>query len=167
MLPSADYIVPVEIESQTHNVYVIKRPGVDHFLSEMGKIYEIVVFTASLSKYADPVLDMLDVGRVVRHRLFRESCYNHKGNYVKVRKAGSWPGCVADPSQDLSQLGRDISTAIIIDNSPASYIFHPNNAVPVSTWFNDPHDTELTDLCPFLTDLATVDDVRGVLDGSI
>lgn len=99
MLPSADYIVPVEIESQTHNVYVIKRPGVDHFLTEMGKIYEVVIFTASLSKvrlfldfvnladyqYADPVLDMLDTGRVVRHRLFRESCYNHKGNYVKVR----------------------------------------------------------------------------------
>ncbi|BEJ11739.1 hypothetical protein CspHIS471_0201990 [Cutaneotrichosporon sp. HIS471] len=151
MLPSADYIVPVEIESQTHNVYVIKRPGVDHFLTEMGKIYEVVVFTASLSKYADPVLDMLDVGRVVRHRLFRESCYNHKGNYVK----------------DLSQLGRDIDKSIIIDNSPASYIFHPNNAVPVSTWFNDPHDTELTDLCPFLSDLAGVDDVRGVLDGGI
>jgi RNA polymerase II subunit A small phosphatase-like protein len=50
MLPSADYIVPVEIESQVHNVYVIKRPGVDHFLTEMGKIYEVVVFTASLSK---------------------------------------------------------------------------------------------------------------------
>ncbi|WVR00281.1 hypothetical protein IAU59_007424 [Kwoniella sp. CBS 9459] len=148
-LPSADYIVPVEIESQIHNVYVIKRPGVDHFLKEMGKIYEIVVFTASLSKYADPVLDMLDTHRVVTHRLFRESCYNHKGNYVK----------------DLSQLGRSIDTSIIIDNSPASYIFHPNNAVPVSTWFNDPHDTELTDLCPFLADLATVDDVRGVLDG--
>ncbi|ORY33459.1 HAD-like domain-containing protein [Naematelia encephala] len=151
MLPSADYIVPVEIESQTHNVYVIKRPGVDHFLKEMGNLYEIVVFTASLSKYADPVLDMLDVHHVVRHRLFRESCYNHKGNYVK----------------DLSQLGRDMETCIIIDNSPASYIFHPNNAVPVSTWFNDPHDTELTDLCPFLTDLATVEDIRGVLDGSL
>ena len=50
MLPTADYIVPVEIESQLHNVYVIKRPGVDHFLTEMGKIYEVVVFTASLSK---------------------------------------------------------------------------------------------------------------------
>ncbi|GFZ48686.1 phosphoric-monoester hydrolase [Saitozyma sp. JCM 24511] len=151
MLPSADYIVPVEIESQVHNVYVIKRPGVDHFLTEMGKIYEVVVFTASLSKYADPVLDMLDPNGVVRHRLFRESCYNHKGNYVK----------------DLSQLGREMETCIIIDNSPASYIFHPNNAVPVSTWFNDPHDTELTDMCPFLADLAVVDDVRGVLDGSI
>lgn len=68
--------------------------------------------------------------------------------------------------QDLSQLGRPITDTIILDNSPASYIFHPNNAVPVSSWFNDPHDTELTDLVPFLADLSSVDDVRGVLDGA-
>ncbi|EPQ27870.1 uncharacterized protein PFL1_04614 [Pseudozyma flocculosa PF-1] len=147
----ADFIVPVEIEGTVHNVYVIKRPGVDEFMRRMGEIYEVVVFTASLSKYADPVLDMLDIHHAVRHRLFRESCYNHKGNYVK----------------DLSQLGRDIGDTIIIDNSPASYIFHPNNAVPISSWFNDPHDTELTDLCPFLADLCEVDDVRAVLDGGL
>ncbi|KAI0744170.1 HAD-like domain-containing protein [Daedaleopsis nitida] len=150
-IQQADYVVPVEIEYHWHNVYVIKRPGVDNFLKKMGEIYEVVVFTASLSKYADPVLDKLDIHRVVSHRLFRESCYNHRGNYVK----------------DLSQLGRPIADTIIIDNSPASYIFHPNNAVPVSSWFNDPHDTELTDLCPFLADLAQVDDVRGVLDGGL
>ncbi|KAK7035522.1 hypothetical protein VNI00_011815 [Paramarasmius palmivorus] len=146
----ADFVVPVEIEYHWHNVYVIKRPGVDNFLKKMGELYEIVVFTASLSKYADPVLDRLDIGHTITHRLFRESCYNHKGNYVK----------------DLSQLGRPIGDTIILDNSPASYIFHPNNAVPVSSWFNDPHDTELTDLVPFLADLGTVDDVRGVLDGA-
>lgn len=67
-------------------------------------------------------------------------------------------------SQDLSQLGRPIADTIILDNSPASYIFHPNNAVPVSSWFNDPHDAELTDLIPFLADLTSVPDVRGVLD---
>lgn len=151
MISNADFIVPVEIEGTVHNVYVIKRPGVDEFMRQMGEIYEVVVFTASLSKYADPVLDILDIHHVVRHRLFRESCYNHKGNYVK----------------DLSQLGREIHTSIIIDNSPASYIFHPNNAVPISSWFNDPHDTELTDLCPFLAELADVDDVRAVLDGGL
>ncbi|KAJ3504228.1 hypothetical protein NMY22_g17992 [Coprinellus aureogranulatus] len=146
-ISQADYVVPVEIEYHWHNVYVIKRPGVDNFLKKMGEIYEIVVFTASLSKYADPVLDKLDIHQVVAHRLFRESCYNHKGNYVKV--------CLPSPSsvlfidaacQDLSQLGRPI--------------------IPVSSWFNDPHDTELTDLVPFLTDLAAVDDVRGILDGA-
>ena len=84
MIPQADYVVPVEIDNQSHNVYVIKRPGVDTFLQKMGELYEVVIFTASLSKYADPVLDMLDIHKVIKHRLFRESCFNHKGNYVKV-----------------------------------------------------------------------------------
>ncbi|OCH84375.1 NIF-domain-containing protein [Obba rivulosa] len=150
---SPDYIVPVEIEQFWHNFYVLKRPGVDHFLKKMGEIYEVVVFTASLSKYADPVLDRLDPDRSVAHRLFRESCYNHRGNYVK----------------DLSQLGRPVAQTIILDNSPASYIFHQHNAVPVSSWFNDPHDTELTDLCPFLADLGSADvpDVRQILNPAL
>jgi len=102
----ADFIVPVEIEYHWHHFHVLKRPGVDEFLRQMGELYEVVVFTASLSKvalpstsqhllgglfitylfvkYADPVLDKLDTHRVVAHRLFRESCFNHKGNYVKV-----------------------------------------------------------------------------------
>ncbi len=49
-VPSPDYIVPVEIEAYWHNFYVLKRPGVDEFLRKMGEIYEVVVFTASLSK---------------------------------------------------------------------------------------------------------------------
>lgn len=68
--------------------------------------------------------------------------------------------------QDLSQLGRYLPTTIILDNSPASYIFHVNNAVPVSSWFNDPHDTELMDLCPFLEDLAAMGDVTLVLNST-
>ncbi|KAI0675170.1 NIF-domain-containing protein [Trametes maxima] len=148
---SPDYIVPVEIESYWHNFYVLKRPGVDEFLKRMGEIYEVVVFTASLAKYADPVLDRLDPTKSVAHRLFRESCFNHRGNYVK----------------DLSQLGRPVKDTLILDNSPASYIFHPHNAVPVSSWFNDPHDTELMDLCPFLADLVHVDDVRGILNPAV
>ncbi|KAJ7925236.1 NIF-domain-containing protein [Mycena leptocephala] len=150
-IPSPDFIVPVEIEFHWHHFHVLKRPGVDDFLKKMGEIYEIVVFTASLSKYADPVLDKLDTHQVVAHRLFRESCFSHKGIYVK----------------DLSQLGRPIADTIILDNSPASYIFHPNNAVPVSSWFNDPHDVELTDLIPFLADLTSVPDVRGILNLAI
>ncbi|KAF7979093.1 hypothetical protein HWV62_43610 [Athelia sp. TMB] len=150
-IQQADYIVPVEIDHHWHNFYVLKRPGVDEFLRAMGEIYEVVVFTASLSVYADPVLDKLDVHQAVTHRLFRESCYNHKGNYVK----------------DLSQLGRPMTDTIILDNSPASYIFHQNNAVPVSSWFNDPHDTELTDMSPFLADLTATEDIRSVLDASL
>lgn len=147
LMPQHDFTVPVEIEWQWHNAYVLKRPGVEEFLRKMGEIYEVIVYTASVSKYADPVLDKVDVHKAVTHRLFRESCYNHRGNYVK----------------DLSMLGRPLDTCIILDNSPASYLFNPTNAVPVTTWFNDPLDTELTDLIGFLTDLAPVSDVRPLL----
>lgn len=50
LIHSPDFVVPVEIENTVHNVYVIKRPGVDAFMKRMGEIYEVVVFTASLSK---------------------------------------------------------------------------------------------------------------------
>ena len=35
-----------KIEDVVHFVYVAKRPGVDEFLTEMAKHYEIVVYTA-------------------------------------------------------------------------------------------------------------------------
>ncbi|UKZ75887.1 hypothetical protein TrVFT333_003583 [Trichoderma virens FT-333] len=150
ILHQADFTIPVEIEGNYHNVYVIKRPGVDEFMKRVGELYEVVVFTASVSKYGDPLLDQLDIHNVVHHRLFRESCYNHQGNYVK----------------DLSQVGRDLKDTIIIDNSPTSYIFHPQHAVPISSWFSDAHDNELLDLIPVLEDLAgpNVSDVSLVLD---
>ena len=71
--------------------------------------------------------------------------------------------------QDLSQVGRDLRETIIIDNSPTSYIFHPQHAVPISSWFSDAHDNELLDLIPVLEDLAgsQVRDVSLVLDVSL
>eukprot|EP00005_Dracoamoeba_jomungandri_P001483 CAMPEP_0174257522 /NCGR_PEP_ID=MMETSP0439-20130205/6640_1 /TAXON_ID=0 /ORGANISM="Stereomyxa ramosa, Strain Chinc5" /LENGTH=225 /DNA_ID=CAMNT_0015340627 /DNA_START=45 /DNA_END=719 /DNA_ORIENTATION=- len=137
---NADFIIPIEIDDQTHQVYVLKRPGVDKFMRRMGELYEVVIFTASLAKYADPVLDLLDKDRISSARLFREACVNHKGNFVK----------------DLSRLGRDLKSTIIIDNAPASYLFHPNHAIPVESWFDDMLDTELYDLISFLEDLSKV-----------
>lgn len=111
-IANADFIVPVEIDGTVHQVYVLKRPHVDVFLQKMGELYECVLFTASLATYADPVADLLDKWNVFRARLFRESCVYHRGNYVK----------------DLNKLGRDLQKIVIVDNSPASYIFHPDNA---------------------------------------
>jgi len=147
-IPNPDFIIPVEIEDQVHKVYVLKRPGVDQFLQRVGPLYEVVVFTASLSKYADPVLDLLDSTRVVHHRLFREACTNYKGNFVK----------------DMSRLGRDIKKVLIIDNSPSSYMFHPENAIPCESWYDDENDTELLDLLPLLETLTKVDNCVAYLE---
>jgi len=147
-ISNADFIVPVEIDNVIHQVYVLKRPYVDEFLCRMGELFECVLFTASLAKYADPVADLLDKWDVFRSRLFRESCVFHKGNYVK----------------DLSKLGRELHQIIIVDNSPASYIFHPENAVPCSSWFDDMNDRELLDLIPFFENISKVDSVYRILN---
>lgn len=149
-LRQADFVIPVDIDNQLHNVYVIKRPGVDEFMKRVGEIYEVVIFTASVSRYGDPLLDSLDIHKSIHHRLFRDSCYNYQNNYIK----------------NLSQIGRPLSDIIILDNSPASYLFHPQHAIPISSWFSDQHDNELPDIIPFLEDLAkeNVEDIGLVLD---
>uniref|UniRef100_A0A0A1WLG9 protein-serine/threonine phosphatase n=1 Tax=Zeugodacus cucurbitae TaxID=28588 RepID=A0A0A1WLG9_ZEUCU len=149
-IPNADFIVPVEIDGTIHQVYVLKRPYVDEFLRKMGELYECVLFTASLAKYADPVADLLDKWDVFRARLFRESCVYYRGNYIK----------------DLNRLGRDLQKIVIVDNSPASYIFHPDNAVPVKSWFDDTNDSELLELIPLFEKLSKVDSVYSVLCNS-
>jgi len=145
-VPQANYIIPVNIDGTIHNVYVIKRPGVDSFMHQLSEYYEIVIYTASLSKYADPLLDKLDIHKVIKKRLFRENCVLHDGHYVK----------------DLSLLNRDIKNTIIVDNSPASYKFHPENAIDCSSFFDDPNDNELWIIGKFLTTIRSCDDVRAL-----
>ena len=118
----------------------------DEFLVEMAKHYEVVIYTASLNKYADPLLDLLDPHNTIRARLFRESCVYYEGNYVK----------------DLSLLDRDLANTIIIDNSPASYLFHPENAIDCSSFIDDPRDRELDQIGAFLTGIKDIKDVRGI-----
>lgn len=149
-LKTADFVLPVTIDDQVHGVYVIKRPGVDEFLKRVGELFEVVVFTASISKYGNPLLDVLDKHNSIHHRLFRDACYSYEGNYIK----------------NLSQIGRPLSNIIILDNTPASYIFHPQHAIPISSWFSDMHDNELLDIIPLLEDLsnnASID-VENILD---
>lgn len=146
-IPDADFKIEIELEGTIHRVYVRKRPFVDEFLKDVGKKWEVVIFTASLAKYADPLLDILDRDQVVTSRLFRGGCVQHYGNYVK----------------DLSLMGRPLKETVIVDNSPFSYMFQPDNAIPITSWFNDRQDRQLKDLIPFLDSLLEVEDVTTIL----
>jgi len=147
-IPDPDFVLSIELEGQTYNVYVRKRPGVDEFMTWCAERFEIVIFTASLAKYANPLLDILDPHKTISHRLFRESCVQHYGNYVK----------------DMTMLGRKIEHSIIVDNSPFSYMFQPENAIPILSWFNDYSDRHLYTLLPLLEELSTCQSALPVLE---
>ena len=110
----------------------------------MAPHYELVIFTASLSKYADPLMDILDNNFFCSYRLFREHCTFYNEVFVK----------------DLSLLGRNLKDVMIVDNSPAAFMFHPECALPILSWFDDMNDTVLYDWLPMLELMAQVDDCR-------
>ena len=146
-MASADFILGLEMGQCFYHVYMNIRPGAEEFIRKMSKIYEVVIFTASLGKYADPLIDVIDKDHLVKHRLFRESCLVHQGLYVK----------------DLNRLGRDVRKTVIVDNSPAAYMFHPQNAIAISTWIGDKTDHELSDISELLESVSSEPDVVSAL----
>jgi CTD small phosphatase-like protein 2 len=52
---------------------------------------------------------------------------------------------------------------MLVDNSPHAYGYHPDNGIPIESWFDDDADTELLKLGTFLNGLEDVDDVRPVI----
>ncbi|EGR33138.1 NLI interacting factor-like phosphatase family protein, putative [Ichthyophthirius multifiliis] len=73
---NADYdlIITIEVQQQQSQVYVKKRPGCDFFIEVLSQYYEIIIFTASLQEYANPVIDYIDQNKRSSMRLFRENC---------------------------------------------------------------------------------------------
>ena len=140
----SDVIIKIELDNEIHDIHVLVRPGVKEFLEKMAKKFELVIFTASLSKYADPLLDIIDKQGFCPFRLFREHCTLINTSFVK----------------DLKRLGRDLKDIIIVDNSPISYALNPDNGLPILSWFDDKDDRELYHLTPILEFLADVPDVR-------
>ena len=140
----SDVVIKIEIENEIHDIHVLVRPGVKEFLEKLSKRFEIVIFTASISKYADPLLDILDKNKYCSYRLFRENCTIINTSFVK----------------DLKKLGRDLKDVIIVDNSPLAYLLNNDNGLPILTWFDDKTDRELYKICPLLEFLSLVPDVR-------
>jgi CTD small phosphatase-like protein 2 len=147
-VPNPDMKFTVRANGIPYDIYVKVRPFFYHFMKKVHKKFEVVVFTASQRVYAERLLDLLDPKRqYIRHRLYRETCVNVNGNYLK----------------DLSILGRDLNKVVIVDNSPQAFGYQPSNGIPIESWFDDEKDVELVKLGNFLMELREVDDVRTVV----
>lgn len=67
-----------------HLVSVRQRPHLHTFLERVAELFEVVVFTASQRVYAEQLLNIVDPERrLVRHRVYRDSCVLWEGNYLK------------------------------------------------------------------------------------
>jgi len=125
------------------------RPYALEILKEASQHFEVIVFTASHSCYANVVLDYLDPhGQYVHHRLFRENCVvTDEGVYVK----------------DLRILGnRNLQDIVLVDNAAYSFGYQVENGIPIIPFYDNKDDQELKHLIPYLKSFLNVKDCREV-----
>ena len=123
------------------------RPYAKELLLELSKEFEVIVFTASHSCYANPVIDFLDPeARYISRRLFRDNCVQiAEGFYVK----------------DLRILkNRNLKDVLLVDNAAYSYALQQENGVPIIPFYQRKDDSELLDQLSFLQKIKDIDDVR-------
>eukprot|EP00842_Homolaphlyctis_polyrhiza_P005801 jgi/Hompol1/6221/HPOL_004890-RA len=131
------------------------RPGAKHFLANLSRHFEVVVYTTTTAHLAEPVVNALDPFQYAMYRLYREHTTLDKGVYVK----------------DLSRLNRDLSKVILIDIEPNSYRLQPENALKINRWHGEADDDELIRMEKFLEELSFMlqltnsqEDIRPVLN---
>lgn len=125
------------------NVGINTRPYAKYALEELSKYYQVIIFTASHSAYANKVLDHLDPqNKFITHRLFREHCvYLPQGVYTKDLRIFN---------------NRKLSELILVDNSPHTYVFHKSSGVPIIPFYDNYDDNQQLYLVNYLKTLCRV-----------
>lgn len=111
-----------------------KRPGVDHFLRQCSKNFEIVVYTSEQGMTAFPILDALDPNGYIRYRLVRDATQFIDGKHVK----------------NLNRLNRNLRRLIVVDWDRAAIPLHQDNVFSIVRWLGNDDDVQLFDLAAFL-----------------
>lgn len=124
------------------------RPGAREFLEKMSRYFEIVIFTASHSCYANSILNVLDPQhKYITARIYRDSCFEATGNI-----------CVKDLRIFAN---RDLKDLVIVDNAFYSFGFQPENGIPILPYYREhSEDEELKLLEVFLLRIKDADDIR-------
>mmetsp|Transcript_16376 Transcript_16376/g.29620 ORF Transcript_16376/g.29620 Transcript_16376/m.29620 type:complete len:442 (+) Transcript_16376:6-1331(+) len=122
------------------------RPYAVEALKAANKEFEVIVFTASHSCYADVVLDYLDPDRLlIHHRFYREHCIVADNVHIKDLRIFA---------------NRRLQDTVLVDNAAYSFGYQIDNGIPIISWHNDSHDKELYNLIEYLHSVAKAEDVR-------
>ena len=97
------------------------RPNFKKSILKIKEKYYVVMFTASLQKYADAVMNEIDpTSSLFEYRLYRNNC-----TQIKVENQIYY-------IKDLCVFKNiSLDDIVIIDNSVLSFAFHLDNGIPI------------------------------------
>ncbi|KRY53996.1 CTD small phosphatase-like protein 2 [Trichinella britovi] len=141
----------INIPQATRRFYTAVRPCCAEFLESISEYYEVMLFTAGTTRYANAVIDQLidPEHKYFSYSYCRPDCAQVDHEFVK----------------DLSILGRDLSKTVIMDDNMMSFCCHIDNGILVEPWDGDAKDRELKTMMRIFHEIvdSNVEDVRPFL----
>ena len=134
-------LVHFKINNEDENEGVLQiRPGVIQFLEQVGKYYELIVFTAATQDYGDLLIDAIEENNLYfEHRFYRQHTVIIGNDFVK----------------DLNRVGRPLDRIIIVDNMPQNFRLQKENGINIKAfWGEDADDNALEELGIILINIA-------------
>lgn len=127
------------------------RPYLFEFLDFCSMYFEMIIFTASCSDYANPIINFIEKDQsYFKYRFYREHCVTYGNLFLK----------------DLSIFGKPLNKTIIVDNNIFSFAHYLRNGVLISSYTNESDDLDLCSLIEYFKTLVSVDDVQVEIEGT-
>ena len=142
-----DTKIKFDFKGSSEEISLHIRPGLDDFIDKMSKLYDLLIFTASIKEYADAIIDYIDRKNVIKARFYRSEC-------VKVNDLFF--------VKNLNGLEGDLSKVVAVDNNLYSFANNLSNCALVSSFMGDKSDRELENLANYLKFLSDKADFREV-----
>eukprot|EP00331_Platyophrya_macrostoma_P007774 CAMPEP_0176430516 /NCGR_PEP_ID=MMETSP0127-20121128/14297_1 /TAXON_ID=938130 /ORGANISM="Platyophrya macrostoma, Strain WH" /LENGTH=238 /DNA_ID=CAMNT_0017812415 /DNA_START=82 /DNA_END=798 /DNA_ORIENTATION=+ len=130
-------------------MYVIDRPYLKEFITELSKKYKIYIYTSGIQEYAEAVVKSSDYSRLISGIYSRKDC-----------KITSENSC----EKDIFAFGFDEKKLVFIDDWKSHTTHAPNNSITIKYFSGRQSDRELLKLKDFLLELVQEGDVRCVAD---
>jgi len=138
----------VENGEQTR-VYVIDRPYLKDFITEVSKKYKIYIYTAGTQEYAEAVVKGTECSQMISGIYSRKDC--------KMTCENSY-------EKDIFSFGFDEKKLVFIDDWKSHTTHAPSNSINIKFFSGRQSDRELLKLKGFLLELVQEADVRCVAD---
>lgn len=153
-------------QTEISTIYKIKqRPHLIQFLKTCTLWYDMLIYTASLREYSEPIINNLEYisGVTFKGRLYRHDCKISAGGYVKpldhIMQYDTYNnGSISGSKGSVGKEGM-----IVLDNMAVSFQEDEYNGIEIEGWYGSGEDIELLKLLPLLEGLRNVADVRRVL----
>lgn len=133
----AETVISINVNNESSSFGLIVRPYVSEFLQFASERFNLVIFTAGVKDYADPIIDYLDPDNTYfALRLYRDSCTQYENFFIK----------------DLTILNIPIEQCVLLDNCIYSFAKDVQSGILISTFHNNMEDKDLLNVADYLDD---------------